>query len=299
MPRDVHSYSSLATLASCAEKFRLAYVEEIEPPGVNLPQVAGTAFDAALNRLYVSGWDEAEAIAALEAAWGDIRPPLGAKHGHLTLDFLRERVRTYMREREARPTLMETGEVLTGFSGVMHAFEWADAAGRVVRVRGIPDFAIRDTSGRIFVVDLKTTSAWISDWWMTQFRIGHQLRIYAAMVETLTGEQVAGGLINAVYVGEKALDPPEAWTRRKSAPSRLERIDITRGQIEEAHEWVRGVLALERMCEAEDLWPRNERACGDYGGCEFLDLCTAPSAMVRKARMMTAFRRKTSREEAA
>src|SRR5690606_10099709 len=181
----------------------------------------------------------------------------------------------------------------------MHAFEWADAAGRVVRVRGIPDFAIRDTSGRIFVVDLKTTSAWISDWSMTQFRIGHQLRIYAAMVETLTGETVAGGLINAVYVGEKALDPPEAWTRRKSAPSRLERIDITRGQIEEAHEWVRGVLALERMCEAEDLWPRNERACGDYGGCEFLDLCTAPSAMVRKARMMTAFRRKTSREEAA
>src|SRR5690606_16033190 len=99
VPREIHSYSSLATLASCAEKFRLAYVEELEPPGVNLPQVAGTAFDEALNRLYVSGWDAAAAIAALEAAWGDTRPPLGAKHGHLTLDFLRERVRTYMRER--------------------------------------------------------------------------------------------------------------------------------------------------------------------------------------------------------
>jgi hypothetical protein len=290
--RDVHSYSSLATLASCAEKFRLGYVEKLATRE-SAPQRAGTAFDAAINHLYVVGWDEAGASDALKRSWNGFRSPLGSKHDHLTEGFLLRRLSLYMREREEAPTLLERGEILTGFSGVTHVFEWPGDDGKILRLRGVPDFAVRDReTGRTYVVDLKTTNAWISDHWMMRFRIGHQLRIYAAMIQTMTGETVKGGLINAVYVGEKALDAPEAWKRRKSVPSALNLVDFTPEQVEEARAWALGLVEIERACEASGLWPRNEQACGDYGGCEFLDLCTAPSAMARRARMMSGFARK-------
>jgi hypothetical protein len=32
-----------------------------------------------------------------------------------------------------------------------------------------------------------------------------------------------------------------------------------------------------------NIWPQNEQACGDYGGCEFIDLCKVGSETVRNA----------------
>lgn len=289
-----HSYSSLSTLATCAEMFRLSYVEEIEDPSVSLPREAGSAIDAALNYLYVTEWDLEGALEALRASWGDTRAPLGAKHAHLTLSFLEERVAVYMAEREASPTILEEGEVISEFSGEMHSFDWPNSEGELVRVRGIPDFALR-SDGKLWALDVKATTMWVNDYWFMQFRVGNQLRIYAAMLQNLLGERVTGGLINAVYMGEKALDPPEAWERRKSAPSQLKRIDFTQDQIEETWRWVKGLELQEEMHHLTGFWPRNEKACGNYGGCDFLPLCTAPSENMRRALMMTQFRRKERR----
>lgn len=294
MARDVHSYSSLATLASCAQKFAWTYVEEIEEPTPSAPQHAGTVFDAGINMLYLGGWDVENALARMAETWGDFRTPVGSKYGHLTLPFLEERLRLYVAEREASPTIMETGKVSPIFSGEAHVFDW-----RGIRLKVIPDFVVEDASGRVWVTDLKTTSSWITEHWMLKFRIGHQLRLYAAAVQEITGTRVSGGLINAVYVGEKALDPPEAWRRRKSTPSALKPVDFTAEQISETWDWAHGLRVVEEACEAAGVWPKNEHACGDYGGCEFLTLCEAPSAMARKARMMTNFRRRTRRPHEA
>ena len=287
----VESYSSLAMLAECDEKYRLSYVERLES-GTSAPQKAGSCLDRAFNHLYVTAWDEAGAIAALRAEWGDFKLPLGSRHSWLTLPFLEERVRLYMREREARPTILEEGKVVAAYSGgEAHVFDWSDAEGNLVRLRGIPDFVLKH-AGKTYVPDVKCTTSWISDHWMLQFRLGHQLRIYAAMFQNLEGERVDGGLINAVYMGEKALDPPEAWKKRTSVPSAVSPVDFTQEQIAEAHTWARGLILRRDAAREHGLWPRNEKACGAYGGCQFLDLCTAPSRSVRLARMMTAFKRK-------
>jgi hypothetical protein len=295
-----HSYSSLSALASCAQYFKLAYGEGLEEPGVNLPMAAGSALDAALNVLYTKAWDAKLAIAALRESWGDTRPPLGAKHAHLTLGFLEERVRVYMREREASPTMLEAardeGRIISAFSGIKHQFQWPHG-GKLVTLRGIPDFALRDEKGRVWPLDIKCTTGWLSDHWLMQFRIGHQLRIYAAMLQQLEGVEIAGGLINAVYMGDKALDETDAWKRRKSVPSALHRIDFTQSQIDETHEWVRGLEAIEATCETTGLWPRNEKACGNYGGCMFLPLCSAPSEAMRNALKLTRFKRREIRVE--
>lgn len=290
----VESYSSLSMLAECDEKYRLSYVERLDS-GTSAPQKAGSVLDRALNHLYVSKWDATEAIEVMREEWGDFRLPLGSKHAWLTLSFLEERLRGYMREREASPTILEEGEVIKAYSGgEAHVFDWSNASGRLVRLRGIPDFVLRH-GGKTYVPDVKCTTSWVSDHWMLQFRLGHQLRVYAAMFQNLEGERVAGGLINAIYMGEKALDPPEAWKRRESVPSALHLVDFTQEQIEETHEWARGLILRRDANHESRLWPQNEKACAAYGGCAFLDLCTAPSRSVRLARMMMRFKRKEER----
>jgi hypothetical protein len=285
-----HSYSSLSTLANCAQLFDYKYREELEAPDTRLPMLAGSAIDAALNVLYTKAWDFSEAATALAESWGDTRTPLGSKHPWLTLPFLEERLRLYMQEREESPTILEEGEVLKEWSGVKKTFEWVGDSG-VVSVTSIPDFVLLH-GGKHYIPDLKCTTQWINDYWFMQFRISHQLRIYAAQMQSLEGIRVDGGLINAVYMGEKALDPPEAWKKRKSAPSALKLVDFTQEQIADAHWWVTGLEAQERAHEESGIWPKNEKACNNYGGCEFLPLCTAPSENVRRALMMTQFRRK-------
>ena len=287
----IESYSSLSTLAQCAEKYHLTYVEGWDPPGESLPMRAGTALDVALNTLYVRGWNLEAALEALRASWGPTSPTLAVKHEWITLLFLEERLRMYVAEREARPTILEEGEIISEFSGKLHTFEWSDAEGNLVRVRGAPDFAVR-SNGKIYVPDVKCTTQWLSDHWMLQFRIGNQLRIYAALLQNLAGLEVAGGLINALYIGEKALDPPEAWKKRKSVPSKLEPIDFTQEQISEAHAWVRGLEAQRDAHAAHGTWPRNEKACDAYGGCPFLTVCSAPSKMSRSARLLSNFKRR-------
>lgn len=290
-PGRVESYSSLSTLASCAEKYRLSRIERLEAPGINLPQHNGKVMAVGLKVIYEKGFNPgalALAQAAMRDAWGDVKAPLGAKKGWLTRDFAERRIELFVREREASPTTMETSSVVEGFTDEMHLFEW-----RGVALRGAPDLVLRDAKGAFIVTDTKCpTSSWISDHYWLRFTLGHQLRLYAAMVASKEGVVVEKGLINAIYCGEKALDPPDAWKKRKSVPSALREYSFTQHQIDEAARWVEGLVAQRDHHHLTGRWPRNEGACDAYGGCEFRDLCSAPSEMAAKARMMSNFRRK-------
>lgn len=285
------SYSSLNLLASCAHKYMLQKKERLERPGLSLPMHSGSAIHEALKVLYKTSWDEESALVALRAEWGDVKPPLGAKHAWLTIGFMEERLRAYMREREESPTALELGTALTDVTEERIIHAWPNADGELVEVEGLVDLPLRD-GRRYLVVDHKCTTGWVNDHWAKRFRVGMQLRLYAALLTNLTGHVFDGGYINAIYLGEKALDPPKTWLKRKSAPSRLIRIDFTPHQMEEAHAWVRGLQAQQRFHMESGFWPRNEQACDDYGGCEFLDLCTAPSEAVRRSLISTQYVRK-------
>jgi hypothetical protein len=270
------SYSSLSLLASCAQKYQYVKGERLETPGIYLPTHAGSAFHAALRVLYKTLWDEASAIDAMREEWGDVTPPLGSKHAWLTFPWMVERLKAYMAEREASPTALELGEALTDVTEERIIHQWTNEAGDLVEIEGLVDLPLKD-GRRYLVVDHKCTTMWVNDFWAKKFRVGMQLRVYAALPSSLTGNIFDGGYINGIYIGEKALDPPKAWEKRKSAPSKLIRIDFTPAQREEAHEWVRGLQAQQRFHMESGFWPRNENACDDYGGCEFLPLCTAPA----------------------
>ncbi len=284
--RKVHSYSSLATLAACMQKYNYAYVEGLVPFEESRAQRAGTAIDAALNEIYTCGYFQTglgkdAAIERLYDAWGDEPPGFGSKNSHLTPSFLEELLEVYLEDRTNNPTLLETGEVLTTFSGEQHEFEWEHPEYGTVTLRGIPDFVMK-SGNKTYVVDLKCTTMWITDQWMHQFEIGHQLKLYAAMVEHMTGTQVSGGMINAIHMGPKGIDSPDGWKKRKSAPNALKRFFYERDQIEEVLEWAVMLRKFEALCEETNMWPRNEKACGLYAGCEYLSLCKAPNRNLRR-----------------
>lgn len=292
------SYSSLATLSACSEKYRLGYVERLEAPGVNLPAHNGTVLHAAFRHLYVNGWTPEllpEALDIVDAEWGDVKAPFGDKKSFLTREHARLRLEMYVEERVASPTILELGDVVSAFVEEMHEFEWWSPDGGIIRLRGIPDLVIAH-EGKTYVVDNKfPTSGWLSDYYFLRFSLGYQLRIYAAMYEQKMGVHVDGGIINAVSAAEKSTDPAEKWKTRKSSPSMLRVIDFTPEQVEEAHVWARGLLAQRDAHAASGTWPRNELACDDYGGCEFLPLCLAPNENVRAAKKLTMFRKKERR----
>lgn len=287
----IESYSSLATLAACSEKYRLSRVERLEAPGVNLPQHNGRVMAAGLKVIYEKGFNPGAlsvAHAAMREAWGDVKAPLGDKKGWLTRDFAERRLALFVAEREAKPTLMEEASVVEGSAEGERIFEW-----RGVPLRTIPDLVLRDAKGRLIVTDTKCpTSSWISDHYWLRFAVGHQLKLYAAMMQETTGEKCEVGLINAIYCGEKALDPPEAWKKRKSVPSALREYAFTQHHLDETWRWVAGLIAQRDAHAATGFWPRNEGACDQYSGCEYASLCQAPSAMAAQARMLSNFRRK-------
>jgi hypothetical protein len=292
----IESYSSLKTLASCAEAYRLSRIELLEAPGVNLPQLNGKAMAAGLKEIYEKGFDPGALARGQEAAreaWGDARTPLGSKKSWLTRDFTEKRLELFVREREASPTIMEESTVLAGFAEEERIFEWTDAEGRIVKLRTIPDLVLRDVKGRVVVTDTKCpTSSWISDHFWLRFTLGHQLRLYAAMYAQTTGERCEAGLINAIYCGEKVLDAPEAWKKRKSVPSALREYSFTPHQISETFRWAHGLTQQRDFHIVNGFWPRNEGACDAYGGCPYVPLCSAPSEMAAKARAMSNYVRK-------
>ena len=306
------SYSSLATLAACAQRYDFTYNEGLEPLGIDLPSHLGSALHAAFKVLYRGGWGGIarlpEAKAALTTAWGDVKPPLVSKKPWITLGYALARLDTYVADRDKSKTTLELAEVVAEFSEEMHAFDWVDAAGRLVHIRGVPDFVVRH-EGKTYVVDHKTTTSGkygISDFYpdtskvmadvvseraeqqkALEYTLGHQLRVYAAMYEALTGERVDGGLINAVWCGELAIGDwlDSKKQPRKGAKDLIRIVSFGREQIEMAHEWVRGNLVVRDACAAANVWPKNEHACDSFGGCSFIDLCLAPSAAARRARM--------------
>jgi len=251
-----------------------------------MPMHVGTCGHAALNVLYTEKWDRKLALAAFRDAWGDVKPPLEGKHSYLTRAHGERVLEDYIKEREENPTMLEEAAVLGGVAETALIFEWPNADGsELLTLGGKPDLPVKFPTGSYYIVDHKWTTLWLNSYWENQFKIGHQLKIYAAMMRQREGIHFEGGYINAVYMGK----PPKSdWSKIASSPTRLVQIDFTPAHLAETWEWVKALQAEEKLWEELEIWPQDEKACGNYGGCEFLELCQATGAL-RESLMRTKF----------
>lgn len=114
----------------------------------------------------------------------------------------------------------------------------------------------------LFVMDRKTATQTLSDYYFIQFEPNNQMTLYTLASQITLKADVKGVIIDAAQV---MLTEPHRFVRRFTFR--------TPGQLEE---WVRDLKLLLRENEtyAElGYWPMRDTSCDKFGGCKFREIC--------------------------
>lgn len=296
-------YSANSVLQECARKFKHSYIDNLVLPEPNVPMYAGQVMAEALCELHTvqkerwkRGKDEHDTVhqavcEVLEQSWGEFQTPPGSKHSYLTLGHLESTLWYYIRDRDPFQVepISESGKILAERATF---FEWPafrNGALELLCIGGKPDIPAR-VSGEAVIVDWKCSTQYITNFWAKKFSVvGHQLRTYIAMLRHAYGIEVKAAYVDGVHIGAKAASGDEAWKNLESQRSKLFGPFYFDAQLlQETWEWYYAGQEQRRLYESLNYWPQNERACQNFGGCQFQTLCSA-SPRVRRAREMSEF----------
>jgi hypothetical protein len=233
----------------------------------------------------------------------DWRLPPGHRYAHLHLGHLEVIAKNYVdhaRKRDTfRPLILhreelnlervvagywkmtDEGLVVLGESKFIMEFPLQLPDGKTVIYHhaGKPDLPI-SMAGSIRILDHKTTSSRLSDWWAAKHRFSNQLRGYAAMVNELTPYVADGALINAVYVGKEASDSLSKATKfARFGPFLYQPAHLTEALLNQYY-WKQWLF----KCHEQQYYPQNpDQHCGS---CEMSELCNANPASRESAMRM-------------
>jgi hypothetical protein len=116
-------------------------------------------------------------------------------------------------------------------------------------------------NGDLFVMDHKTTTTTISDFYFDQFDPDNQMSLYSLAAQVVISSPVKGVIIDAIQVAEGFIRPVRSFTFRND---------------QRTEEWLNDLAYWLRQAEEfalQGYWPQNDTACDKYGGCKFRDVC--------------------------
>lgn len=306
---DVWDASTASHVAKCPRAAEHKILDALEPIEEGVQMTAGKALHAAVD-YYYHGIDPDECIEELHTVWGhdaDWRLPPGHRYQHLHLGHLEVIFKNYVDYARKRDTfkplsvrrdelalgqvlygvwrMTDDGRVALGESKFIMEFFLKTPNGKDVRFvySAKPDLPII-MGGETYILDNKTTSSYLSDWYFEQYKHSNQLRGYCATAQALTGLRFGGALINGLYVGEKA-----SSTEFKGA--RVARYGPISFQPEHINE-----ALLNQYYWLQELYHYHEQGYFQQVGnkmcqsCEYSNLCNASPA-VRDSVKATEYRR--------
>lgn len=117
---------------------------------------------------------------------------------------------------------------------------------------------------RVMVMDQKTTGGTVGPYYFDQFKMSNQMSQYAFAGTSILSTPISGVIIDAAQIAV-------GWTRfeRGFTPR-------SKGQIREWLEDTLYTIDNARHATGHGHFPRNRTACGNYGGCPFRPICSAP-----------------------
>jgi hypothetical protein len=131
-----------------------------------------------------------------------------------------------------------------------------------------------------YVMDHKTTASTVTGasarYFFKNFNPDNQMSLYSVGAAIAFATPVKGVIIDAAQVAVGFT----AFGR-----------DFTHRTERQLHEFLEGVHSYRRQAEIftrDGFWPMNESACGNYGGCQFRDICSKDPA-VRERFLLTDF----------
>jgi len=290
----IYDATTLRQLADCPRKYQYSVLDGLKSGSGNKTVesrylIAGRAIHEALDVLAVTG-DEDEALTKLTEDWGDYDSnPCPENEAHLTHNLLTVVLHNYFDYIKTGPgsqftpitlkyddlnfdrlmggkfRLLEDGSVLLSESSLLMRMT---VDGDDFYYAGKPDQVVQNTAGNTYIMDHKTSSSYLSSWHVSQHRVSNQLRCYMGMMHELTGLDFHGGIVNAIYVGNKASSDTFKGTRFASY-----RYNWSQGHVEEALLNQLGWAGLIAHHEHMNYYPQ---ASGmQCRSCNFSRLCEA------------------------
>jgi hypothetical protein len=262
----IPDFSYLNCLLECPRKFYLRHVRPIEPKEGSILLKAGTAGHAALAEWYhpKSMYSLECALDALHAHYEDVVP--AGRYDFLTLGHMEVILKNFhdywlgrcpwdVVERIEEPLVAEIDGTEFG---------------------GIPDLMVEE-HGDLLVCDHKFTTTYLGGHLYNRVKFSPQLRIYCVLATAFYKTPVRSGVINAIYMGDKASNP-------ESKAQRFDRyrFDFTEDQIEETRKWL-----LEMNWRAMEIFSKQTLSPFDFpqhggahcGWCEYRELCEVSPAL--------------------
>jgi hypothetical protein len=119
-----------------------------------------------------------------------------------------------------------------------------------------------EVEGELYVMDQKTTKQTISPYWFRQFKPHTQFGMYTFAGKAILQTPMKGVLIDGAQIAV-------GFTRFERAP-----VLFTENELEEWYEGAHFWIAQAQAATLAGHFPMNPASCGNYGGCEFRDVCS-------------------------
>lgn len=118
-----------------------------------------------------------------------------------------------------------------------------------------------DYAGNPYVMDQKTSGSTIGPYFFDQFNPNTQMSMYTFAGQVSLGVPVKGVIIDAAQIAVGFTRFERNFTMR------------TEDQLEEWYESSMYWIAQAQRAVRENYFPMNTASCGNYGGCEFRNIC--------------------------
>jgi len=118
-----------------------------------------------------------------------------------------------------------------------------------------------------WVMDRKTTKGALGSYYMAQFNPNNQMTLYSAASRIVLNQAARGVIIDAAQILVSETRFARGFTERSDE------------DIEEFFTETKFYLNQAQHFTETKLWPKNDQACGNYGGCAFREVCSAPPRM--------------------
>lgn len=265
--------SALGTLKECPALFNYTYVEQWQPASKGVHLAFGGWYAAGLEhyaKVRASGLShDAASISmvryVLAATWIDgagWAPPPDHKDASIKnrVNLIRSLIWN-VEERLTSPFqtyIKSTGRAAVEESFLFHAF---NIEGEDIHFAGHLDEIVQDEGSGLWVRDDKTTKSALSQFYFTQFTPNNQMSLYSIAGKVVLGEPVRGVLVKAAQIGVNFTRFATAQVPRPQA--------VLDEWLLDSKQWI----SQARHYAITGHWPRNDKSCGNWGGCPFQKVC--------------------------
>ena len=270
--------TSLGEFKTCPRKYQLSIVLGYQPKAESVHLVFGILLHQAreqYDQLRMQAFSHDEALdkvfdTALRATWNPKlnRPWISDHKLKNRLTLLRTIV--WYLDALANNDPIETVKLPNGKAAVELSFRFA--SGYQSKLTG-EDFILcghLDRLGKFndqyYIPDIKTTGSTISQNFFDGFTPDNQFSLYTLASKTVFHFPVKGMIVDAVQVA--------------GGFSRFQRQVIPRSdsQVDEWYGELKYWFGQLELCAETNIWPMNDKSCGQYGGCKFRGICSKPPA---------------------